>query len=114
MIVWIFKETLIYCHPGKNQHGKRKARFPLSFISNVLQTSKMATPPVSRETRIDQRFPTPRIFAASGQDQKALGSDSACRESLLKCPSAVHGDDLAGDVVRIAHEEEQCAGDVGW
>jgi hypothetical protein len=43
------KETLIYCRPGKNQHGKRKARFPLSFIFNALQALKMAGLPTPRE-----------------------------------------------------------------
>jgi hypothetical protein len=38
-------ETLIYCHPGKNQHEKRKARFPLSFIFSALQAPKMAARP---------------------------------------------------------------------
>ena len=54
---WRSGETLIYCHPGKNQHGKRKARFPLSFISNVLQTSKMATHPCVAGNANKSAFP---------------------------------------------------------
>jgi hypothetical protein len=33
----------------QKQHGKRKARFPLSFIFNALQALKMAGLPARRE-----------------------------------------------------------------
>jgi hypothetical protein len=42
---FFFTETLIYCHPGENQHGKRKARFPLCVMFNALQASKTAAHP---------------------------------------------------------------------
>jgi len=39
------RETLIIGHPGQNQHGIRKLRFPDAFIFSRLQRPKMAAHP---------------------------------------------------------------------
>jgi hypothetical protein len=51
------RETPIYCHPGKNQHGKRKARLLLSFIFDALQALKMAGLPAPREALYESAPP---------------------------------------------------------
>jgi hypothetical protein len=50
-------KTLIDCHPGKDQYGKRKVRFPLTFIFNALQAFKMAGLPAPREALNESALP---------------------------------------------------------
>ena len=74
-------EALIYCHPDKNTHGRRKARFPLSFVFHVLQTSKMAAHPCVAGNAEDQRF-----LSGPGDQLTRFGYRAAAREKNSRDP----------------------------
>jgi hypothetical protein len=81
-----------YCHPGNNQHGKRKARFPLSFIFNHLSGRKWRCLLAPRETMNRSAFPygkerAKQIFFGAAQirfvpdlDWETLRAQSQLRE----------------------------------
>jgi hypothetical protein len=61
------EQTLVYSDPGKDQRGKRKSRFPLSFIFSALQAPNMAARPCAAGNANKSAFPEGRSIQELGQ-----------------------------------------------